>query len=133
MEGDEPGAAIGSSREGTREVRRKRYFSGLAAERTAAVWLTLKGYRILDIRVRTAAGEIDLIAVRGRRLAFIEVKRRATRLKAEASVSQRQRRRVRAAAQLWLARNPRFEARDIGFDVVFLVGWSWPVHLPDAL
>ncbi|MBU1209902.1 MAG: YraN family protein [Alphaproteobacteria bacterium] len=133
MEGDKPGAVIGSSRQGTREVRRKRYFSGLAAERIAAIWLTLKGYRILGTRVRTAAGEIDLIAVRGRRLAFVEVKRRATRLKAEASLSVRQRRRVRAAAQLWLARNPRFQAREFGFDVVFLVGRSWPVHLRDAL
>lgn len=133
MASDEPRSETGAAPGGTREARRQRYLSGLTAERVAAAWLMLKGYRLLGTRVRTPAGEIDLIAVRGRRLAFVEVKRRATRLEAEASVSSKQRRRVRAAAQLWLARNPRFQARDIGFDLVFLIGRNWPVHLVDGL
>ena len=49
---------------------------GRIAEWIAAAFLCLKGYRILARRYRSKLGEIDLIAVRGRRLAFVEVKRR---------------------------------------------------------
>lgn len=93
----------------------------------------LKGYRILGMRVRTAAGEIDLIALRGNRLAFVEVKRRASRLEAEASVSLNQRRRIRSAAQLWLARNPQMSDCELHFDLFFLVRRRFPRHLADAL
>ena len=113
--------------------RQRRYRSGLTAERIAAFWLTLKGYRILGTRVRTPAGEIDLVAVRANRLAFVEVKRRASRQEAEAAVTARQRQRVRGAANLWLARNPRFQDRDICFDLVFLVPRQWPRHITNGL
>ena len=51
---------------------------GRWGERRAAWWLRLQGWRILDQRVRQRAGEIDLIARRGRTTAFIEVKTRTT-------------------------------------------------------
>lgn len=51
---------------------------GRWGERRAAWWLRLHGRRILDQRVRQRAGEIDLIARRGRTTAFIEVKTRTT-------------------------------------------------------
>lgn len=133
MPSDEPECEVPRPIENAKSVRRRRHFSGLAAERFAAVWLTLKGYWILGTRVRTPAGEIDLIALRGQRLAFVEVKRRQTRADAEASVGPKQRRRVRSAAQLWLARNPRYQNREIAFDIVFLIGASWPVHIRNGL
>lgn len=119
----------------TREARRQRYLSGFAAERLAALFLMLKGYRILGIRVRTAAGEIDLIVLRGDRLAFVEVKRRTNVREAdvEGSVSLKQRRRVRSAAQLWLARHPQLQDRELHFDLVVLFGYSLPKHLADGL
>ena len=58
------------------ERRRRAERQGLWAERLAEILLRLKGYRILDRRYRTKVGEIDLIARRGKRLAFVEVKRR---------------------------------------------------------
>ena len=64
-----------------------RYRRGRLSEWLAAAALLARGYRILGRRVRTPYGEIDLIAVRGRRLAFVEVKRRATRGEAEAAVT----------------------------------------------
>jgi len=67
-----------------------RYRRGRLSEWVAAAALLARGYRILGRRVRTPHGEIDLIAVRGRRLAFVEVKRRATRAEAEAALSTRQ-------------------------------------------
>lgn len=117
----------------TRKIRRRRYFSGIAAEWVAAAWLTMKGYRIIGMRVRTPAGEIDLIALNHNMLVFIEVKRRATLEEAQASVGIKQRSRIRSAAQLWLASKQQLQARDIRFDLVFLIGWKTPVHIIDGL
>jgi putative endonuclease len=64
-----------------------RYRRGHLSEWLAAAALLAKGYRILGRRVRTPYGEIDLVALRGRRLAFVEVKRRATRGEAEAAIT----------------------------------------------
>lgn len=116
-----------------RDRRRQRYRLGHYAEWAAALALTLRGYRILARREKTPLGEIDLIAVRGRRIAFVEVKRRATQEAAEASVTASQRARIRRAASLWLARNGRYQDFRQGFDIVFLVGRRWPRHLEDAL
>lgn len=119
--------------EARRDERRARYRSGHTAEWLAALALRLRGYRILARREKTPLGEIDVIAVRGRRLAFVEVKRRATREAAEASVTATQRARVRRAAGLWLARNTAYQTHDLGFDIVFLVRGRWPKHLENAL
>jgi putative endonuclease len=116
-----------------REQRRARNRSGHYAEWLAAMALRLRGYRILAKRERNPLGEIDLIAVRGKRLAFVEVKRRADREAAEAALSDTQRARIRRAADLWLARNEGYQSYEISFDIVFLVGRSWPRHLENAL
>ena len=58
------------------KVGRDAFRRGHGAERRAAWWLRLKGYRVLAINWRSVAGEIDLIARRGGTLAFIEVKQR---------------------------------------------------------
>ena len=85
-----------------------RYRRGRFSEWLAAAALLAKGYRILGRRVRTPYGEIDLIALRGRRLAFVEVKRRATRGEAEAAVTSRQAGRIARAAAFWVSRHPAF-------------------------
>jgi putative endonuclease len=135
MEGDKKQCRAAGEDAGAqaRALRRRRYRTGLAAERIAAAWLVLKGYRILGTRVRTPVGEVDLIAVRLRRIAFVEVKRRANLEEAEASVGWRQRQRVRDAADLWLARNPGFRTREIGFDIIFLLPRRWPIHIRNGL
>lgn len=122
-----------SARDKWRSLRRARYRLGHRAEWLAAIALMLRGYRILARRQRTPLGEIDLIAVRGRRLAFVEVKRRATRLDAEASITPAQRARTRRAADLWLARNPRYQTFELGFDLVFLTDRRWPCHIENGL
>jgi putative endonuclease len=95
--------------------------------------LIAKGYRILGRRVKTRAGEIDIIAVRGKRLAFVEVKRRLTREDAEAAVSARQAARIRRASDLWLARRPRYHGHVFAFDVILLVPGRLPRHIPDGM
>jgi putative endonuclease len=92
-----------------------------------------KGYRILARRFRTPYGEIDLIAVRGRRLAFVEVKRRATRLEGEAAVTPRQAGRIARAAEFWVSRRPAYRDHERGLDVVFVMPGRLPVHIPEAL
>ncbi|HEY8450612.1 MAG TPA: YraN family protein, partial [Bacillota bacterium] len=90
-------------------------------------------YRILERRCRTPYGELDIVAVRARRLAFVEVKRRATRAEAEAALTQYQARRIVRAADYWVSRHPRYRDHDRGLDAVLVLPLSLPVHLPDAL
>jgi putative endonuclease len=118
---------------GERDERRRRYWRGHLAEWVAAAVLIAKGHRILARRQKTPAGEIDLIAVRGNRIAFVEVKRRLTLEDAQASITELQRQRIRRAADLWLARHPGYQAHEIGFDLVFLVPRRWPSHIENGL
>lgn len=113
--------------------RQRRYRLGMSAELIAAAYLMLKGYRVLARRHKTPVGEVDLIVVRRGRVVFVEVKRRSTMDDAEASITPRQRRRVRRAAELWLARNQRYLGFEIGFDALFLLPRRWPVHIENGL
>ena len=115
------------------DERRSRLRRGRIAEALAAAALMAKGYFILGRRVKTRAGEIDIIAVRGKRLAFVEVKRRATREGAEASIGARQATRIRHAADHWLAPRPRYHGHEQGFDLILLVPGCWPRHIPNGL
>ena len=110
-----------------------RYRRGRLSEWLAAAALLARGYRILGRRVRTPYGEIDLIAVRGRRLAFVEVKRRATRGEAEAAVTLRQAARIARAAEFWVSRHPAFREHEQGLDALLVMPRRLPVHVPNAL
>jgi putative endonuclease len=115
------------------EERRLRLRRGRASEALAAAMLLAKGYLILGRRVKTRAGEIEIIAVRAKRLAFVEVKRRLTREDAEGAVSAKQAARIRRAADHWLAHRPRYHGHEQGFDVILLVPGRWPRHIPNGL
>jgi len=115
------------------DERRTRLRKGRASEALAAAVLMAKGYLILGRRVKTRAGEIDIIAMRGKRLAFVEVKRRATREAAEAAITAKQAARIRRAADHWLAHRPRYHNHELGFDVVLLVPGRWPRHIVNGL
>jgi putative endonuclease len=113
--------------------RLERYRRGRFSELLAALLLVAKGYRILVRRCRTPYGEIDLIAVRGRRLAFVEVKRRATREEAEAALTHYQAGRIVRAAEYWVSRHLRYRDHDRGLDAILVIPRRLPVHLPDVL
>ena len=104
---------------------------GRRAETVAALWLQLKGWNVLARRVRTPVGEVDLIARRGRTVAFIEVKARATAPEADLSLDQFRLRRVAAAAN---ALAPRFvrPGDDMRIDAMFIVPWRLPRHLQNV-
>jgi len=113
-------------------ARRRAYGLGREAERLAGWWLRLKGYRIVERGFRVPSGEIDLIARRGRTLAFVEVKARADLSSAREAITPRQRRRIARAATAFLQRRADLAALDARFDVVLLAPRRLPRHLPDA-
>jgi putative endonuclease len=115
-----------------RERRIRAYRRGLFAETAAALMLRLKGYRIVSRRYKTPVGEIDLVALKGRRLAFIEVKQRKTQEDAAGTLPTRQRRRIIRAAQYWLAGHSDYAGHEIAFDVVLAAPWAWPRYIADA-
>jgi putative endonuclease len=101
---------------------------GRKGEAYAAWWLRMKGWRILAERVRTPAGEIDLVAKRGNLVAFVEVKTRATEVELDYAIDQYRLRRVAAAAEILV---PRFalNGEDIRIDVILIAPRSLPRHL----
>jgi putative endonuclease len=113
--------------------RRKRERAGRLAELLAAAFLVAKGYRILGRRVRTRLGEIDLIAVRGRRLAFVEVKYRDDAIDPAMTVSRRQSDGIARAAEQWARSRPAYRSHTFGLDIVFVSPWRLPRHLKDGL
>jgi putative endonuclease len=115
-----------------RQERIRAYRKGRSAESLAACLLRLKGHRIVARRYGTPVGEIDLVALKGKRLAFIEVKRRKTTDEAAWTITAKQRRRIVRAAQYWLASHPGFAGHTIAFDVVLTAPWSWPRIIANA-
>jgi putative endonuclease len=106
---------------------------GLTSETRAAWLLRCKGYRVLARRAKHPVGEIDLIAKRGKFLAFVEVKARRSVGEAIHAISPNQRRRIERAAEAFVAHRPDLAACDWRFDVVILEGrWGWPRHIADA-
>ena len=101
---------------------------GRKAERRAAWWLRLHGWRILGERLRVPVGEVDLVARRGRTVAFIEVNWRDRAADLDLAIDQYRLRRVAAAAEM-LA--PRFAGPrdDVRIDVMLLAPRRLPRHL----
>ena len=82
---------------------------GRGAERIAAWWLRLHGWRILAQRARVRGGEVDIVARRRRTLAFVEVKARATDEAAAFSLDAYRLRRVVVAAERYADAAPKGE------------------------
>lgn len=113
-------------------LRRLREQKGRRAENAAALWLRMKGYRIIDRRVRTPACEIDLIAARKNMLIFVEVKSRATREQALESVTPGLRQRLEQAARIWVSSRHRLQTHLWRFDIVLMSPGRLPRHIRDA-
>jgi putative endonuclease len=111
--------------------RRVAEAAGRRGERLAGWWLRLKGWRILDRRVRTPAGEVDLVARKGSLVAFVEVKTRATAAELDWAIDERRLARVAAAAEVLM---PRYAGPgdDIRVDVILLAPGSRPRHIENA-
>ena len=91
---------------------------GVHAETAASAALVREGWTILGRRLRTEAGEIDLIAERNGVCAFVEVKARATLADAAIAVTPRQQARLLAAAEILLAEHPEWASEGTRFDLI---------------
>ncbi|MBL8629913.1 MAG: YraN family protein [Rhodospirillaceae bacterium] len=109
---------------------------GRWAEMLCVVRLWLTGWRIVARRLAgkrgSGVGEIDLVAVRGNTLAFIEVKARTDAVAALDSIQAPQRERIQTAAAAFLAARPQYGSHPVRFDAMILDKGLWPVHVPDA-
>jgi putative endonuclease len=105
---------------------------GISAESRAAALLIAKGFRILARRFRSPVGEIDIVARRRQLLIFVEVKARERLDDAAWSVTERQRARIIAAAEAWLADHPDPSIQDIRFDAMLVAPGRMPQHIPAA-
>ena len=113
--------------------RRAAELHGHRSETVAALFLRLKGYRILGRRVKTHLGEIDLVAAAPfGPVCFIEVKARADARSAAESVGVSQQTRIARAASLYLASRPGLARRGSRFDIVAVAPRKWPKHHRDA-
>ncbi len=101
---------------------------GRRGEAIAAWWLRLQGWRIVGQRLKTPWGEVDLIARRGRTVAFIEVKARSRTTDLATAIDGWRLRRVAAAAEQLL---PRYAggAENMRIDVILVAPWRIPHHL----
>ena len=93
---------------------------GPEGERRVRRYYRLRGYRILAANARAGGNELDIVARRGRRLIFCEVKARTGRGYGDAleAVGPEKERRVRRAAAAWLARRPELADLDVALEVV---------------
>ncbi len=103
--------------------RQKAYEKGLLAEEMAAMFLRLKGYRILEKRYKTPLGEIDIIAKKPNLLVMVEVKERKTIDEALSCVSPASQGRIRRACDYYRTSHPVHEKDTIRFDLI-------AVHMP---
>jgi putative endonuclease len=106
--------------------------AGRRSEVVAALWLMAKGYRILGFRLKTPQAEIDLLALKGRVLAVVEVKRRTDLLTALEAVGYDQRQRLRRAGAALAARRAGLAGASVRLDLMALAPGRLPMHIPDA-
>jgi putative endonuclease len=115
------------------EHRKAAETRGRRSERFAALLLACKFYRVIGKRVKTRAGELDLIAMSPSGvLCFVEVKARGLENDAVEAVTIRQRQRIARAAALYLGARPSLRHKGVRFDAILVTPRRWPRHLKDA-
>jgi putative endonuclease len=104
---------------------------GRWAEVAAAVLLMAKGYQILGFRLKTAFGEIDLLARRGKVLAIVEVKRRSSVQQALEALTVNQRERLLRAGRNLVQHRPALRQLALRLDLIALAPGRFPRHVCD--
>lgn len=115
----------------TSDDRRDADSRGREGEAAAAMFLVQQGWRIVAERIKTRAGEIDLVAKRDGLVAFVEVKWRARLASLGDAIDERRLARVARAVELvW----PDYatDGEDIRIDVILLAPGRQPTHIENA-
>lgn len=122
-------ATVARAKQGWRmTLGRDAHRQGHRSEWLAAAWLMLKGYQLLGFRLKTRAGEIDILARRGKTLAVVEVKRRATVDQALLAIGPDQYDRLLSAGRAVLRQRPSLAGHVLRIDMVALAPGRFPVH-----
>lgn len=108
-------------------VQMKRFLHKLLGdrgERAAARYLKKKGYRIVSRQYRNQFGEIDLIALDGQQIVFVEVKTRSSTANGQPfeAVHDAKQKKLTKLALVWLKKHQRMK-QTARFDIVSIV---WP-------
>lgn len=114
------------------QPKRLSYFKGIFAEFHCVLFLLIKGYSILARRYKTPQGEIDIIAIKGKAIVFVEVKARNNEADALASITSQKRHRTQRAALAFVASHPQFIHHDLRFDVMVVTSRFRIIHLVNA-
>ena len=110
------------------QARRRAQRRGRVAEWLCLWHLRLRGWRILARDWRCPAGEIDILARRGKVLAVIEVKSRGELATAATALAPRQRRRIARAAEAFLLQRSDLAGLDLRFDLMLVAPLRLPRH-----
>jgi putative endonuclease len=112
--------------------RKKSYHWGIIAEYLCAAYLILKGYNILRLRYRNHAGEIDIIAAKGKLIIFTEVKARKSKEDALFSVTPAKQQILINSASGFIATNQKYAHHSLRFDMMVVTSPVKIYHLKDA-
>ena len=112
--------AARSRRSATKTSSPSTWAAGRAAERRALWFYRLRGYKMLDRNRWIGGNELDLVVRRGRRLVFVEVKAKGGASYGDPfeMVTEEKQRRLRRAADAWLAAHPEAAKLEASFEVV---------------
>ena len=105
-------------------TRRSTSAIGRAAERRVRLHYLLRGYRVLARNARAGGNELDLVVRRGGRVVFCEVKAKSGPRYGDPfeMVGPEKRRRLRRAAEAWLAQHPEVAGLHVSFEVAAVRG-----------
>ncbi len=104
---------------------------GRRGETLAVWWLRLTGWRVLAQRVKLGVGEVDIVARRGRTVAFVEVKWRRDAAARDSALDAHRLRRVARAAEAIAAKYTK-PGDDIRIDAILLAPGHWPRHMANV-
>jgi putative endonuclease len=95
---------------------------GRDGESHAARYLSQEGFRILQKNVKSTAGEVDIVAVRGRMIVFVEVKswKQFREYDLERAFSRRKRQRIVRTSRAFLAAHRQYSDYSVRFDVLLV-------------
>jgi len=111
---------------------RRAHARGIDTEAAASAALIRDGWTVHSQRLRTASGEIDIVAEKDGLLAIVEVKSRPTLADAAAALTARQRARLIGAAEIMLAEHPDWGANGVRFDVIVVDATGAVRRIADA-
>jgi putative endonuclease len=106
--------------------KRLNYYIGIWAENIVALYLRCGFYKIIAKRYKCPFGELDIVAIKGNQIIFVEVKKRADH--DTESISQRSAKRIYNAASYFLAKHGNYQNFQTRVDLVQVNRFFIPKH-----